>query len=583
MVRNEAVAPGEPTWSSKAAGSAMPLWPDRERLEAELLGVPHEDRRGLGVEDDQDGVGVGPLQAQHLGGGVVGVGRHLLVQDGLDALLLEGLHQRRVAGAPPGIAHGDDGDALGALVEGELKLGRALERRGERRTEDRRSDRRRDAVMDRRHDDHGYLRFRQGLAGRDGRIAAAAADDGEDLVLMDQLLDRPDGRRRVASIVLANQFELAAVDAPGRIDLVENHLDAIHRQLAVEIARTRQRAERPDLDRIRRDAGHLRLAGLQRRDRQEQAGQARLQALFQCHRPLRPPQRTHDVPSNFHSLCAATSRIQYTRLSWGNFVSGLAEEIVVTVADGVVTVTLNRPAKRNAVSLAMWRRLAGIFAGVGRQDGVRAVVLTGAGGNFCAGADISEFATVRADSKMGEAYEAVADSATRAVRDCELPTIAAVSGYAMGGGCGLALACDFRIGDGQHADGHTRRPPGHRLRAARLLAAAAAGGPRERQARALLGARLRSCRLPPNGPRRHGSRTGQRPRGAAHAFAADLSKNAPLSIRGAKLVLDALATGTADARAGEIDAFIGRAMDSADYKEGAAAFAAKRPPRFVGR
>lgn len=124
-----------------------------------------------------------------------------------------------------------------------------------------------------------------------------------------------------------------------------------------------------------------------------------------------------------------------------------AEEIVVTAAGGVVTIALNRPAKRNAVSLAMWRRLAEIFAGVGRQDGARAVVLTGTGSNFCAGADISEFATVRADSSMGEAYEAVADSATRAVRDCDLPTIAAVSGYAMGGGCGLALACDFRIGD----------------------------------------------------------------------------------------------------------------------------------------
>jgi enoyl-CoA hydratase/carnithine racemase len=266
----------------------------------------------------------------------------------------------------------------------------------------------------------------------------------------------------------------------------------------------------------------------------------------------------------------------------GNFVSGPAEEIVVTTTDGVVTVALNRPAKRNAVSLAMWQRLAEIFTHVGRQDGVRAVVLTGAGGNFCAGADISEFATVRADSKMGEVYEAVADSATRAVRDCALPTIAAVSGYAMGGGCGLALACDFRIGDASTRMG---------IPAARL---GIVYGPLDcslllRQVglanakRVLYSGRafaLADCR-------RMGLLDMAAEQGsaleAAHAFAADLSKNAPLSIRGAKLVLDALATGTADARAGEIDAFIGRAMDSADYKEGAAAFAAKRPPRFVGR
>ena len=183
---------------------------------------------------------------------------------------------------------------------------------------------------------------------------------------------------------------------------------------------------------------------------------------------------------------------------------------------------------------------------------------------------------------MGEAYEAVADSATRAVRDCDLATIAAVSGYAMGGGCGLALACDFRIGDGSTRMG---------IPAARL---GIVYGPLDcslllRQVglanakRVLYSGRafdLADCR-------RMGLVDMAAEQGsaleAAHAFAADLAKNAPLSIRGAKLVLDALATGTADARAGEIDAFIGRAMDSADYKEGAAAFAAKRPPRFVGR
>jgi enoyl-CoA hydratase/carnithine racemase len=263
-------------------------------------------------------------------------------------------------------------------------------------------------------------------------------------------------------------------------------------------------------------------------------------------------------------------------------VSGLAEEIIVANAGGVITVTLNRPAKRNAVSLAMWQRLAGIFADLGRQDGARAVILTGAGGNFCAGADISEFATVRADATMGEAYEATADSATRAVRDCPLPTIAAVSGYAMGGGCGLALACDFRVGDASTRMG---------IPAARL---GIVYGPLDcslllRQVglanakRVLFSGRafgLADCRE--LGLLDMVAEQGNALE-AAHSFAADLSMNAPLSISGAKLVLEALASGTADARAEEIDAFIARAMDSADYREGAAAFTEKRPPRFVGR
>lgn len=262
--------------------------------------------------------------------------------------------------------------------------------------------------------------------------------------------------------------------------------------------------------------------------------------------------------------------------------SGIAEEIVVAEEKGVVTVTLNRPAKRNAVSLAMWRRLAEVFTGLVRQDGARVVILTGAGGNFCAGADISEFATVRADATMGEAYEAAADSATRAVRDCPLPTIAAVSGYAMGGGCGLALACDFRVGDASTQMG---------IPAARL---GIVYGPLDcslllRQVglanakRVLYSGRafgLPDCSQMGLVDMVAGQASALE---AARVFAGDLSANAPLSIAGAKLVLEALASGTADARAGEINAFIARAMDSTDYREGAAAFTGKRSPRFLGR
>ncbi len=87
-------------------------------------------------------------------------------------------------------------------------------------------------------------------------------------------------------------------------------------------------------------------------------------------------------------------------------------DIVVTVgANGIAVVTLNRPAKRNAVSLAMWRDLESVYKDLASRD-VRVVILTGAGGNFCAGADISEFPTVRADAEAGRIYEAAAEAAT---------------------------------------------------------------------------------------------------------------------------------------------------------------------------
>lgn len=262
--------------------------------------------------------------------------------------------------------------------------------------------------------------------------------------------------------------------------------------------------------------------------------------------------------------------------------SGMAEKIVVETVGNVTTVTLNRPSKRNAISLAMWHSLAEIFDDFGQQRDRRAVVLTGAGGSFCAGADISEFATARANATMGKAYEEAADSATRAVRDCPLPTIAAISGYAMGGGCGLALACDFRIGDATTQMGIPAARLGivyGPLDCALLLRQAGLANAKRvlYSGRAFGVSDCAQMKLIDVVAERGSALE------AAQAFAADLAANAPLSIAGAKLVLEALASGTAESRAEEIEACIAGAMDSADYREGALAFAEKRQPRFLGR
>jgi enoyl-CoA hydratase/carnithine racemase len=263
-------------------------------------------------------------------------------------------------------------------------------------------------------------------------------------------------------------------------------------------------------------------------------------------------------------------------------VSGMVQEIVVETVGNVTIVTLNRPSKRNAVSLSMWHALAEIFDGFGQRHDQRAVVLTGAGGSFCAGADISEFSAVRANAKMGKAYEEAADRATRAVRDCPLPTIAAISGYAMGGGCGLALACDFRIGDATTQMGIPAARLGivyGPLDCALLLRQVGLANAK----RVLFSGKafeVTDCaqmKLVDFVMERGGALE------AAQEFATNLASNAPLSIAGAKLVLEALAAGETESRANEIEACIAGAMDSADYREGALAFSEKRQPRFIGR
>ncbi|MFZ4603701.1 MAG: enoyl-CoA hydratase-related protein [Caulobacterales bacterium] len=106
---------------------------------------------------------------------------------------------------------------------------------------------------------------------------------------------------------------------------------------------------------------------------------------------------------------------------------------------------LNRPAKRNALTMAMWRAIPAILADLTDQPGVRVLIVRGAGGAFAAGADIAEFERAYASREAALANQADMQAAMSALEDFPLPTIAAIGGACVGGGCGLALCCDVRI------------------------------------------------------------------------------------------------------------------------------------------
>lgn len=109
------------------------------------------------------------------------------------------------------------------------------------------------------------------------------------------------------------------------------------------------------------------------------------------------------------------------------------------------TVRLNRPDKRNALTLAMWRDLELAFRELDADTALRGIVVRGAGGNFAAGADLSEFAALRATTEQAEAYVQQMIAALTAIRDCRHPTIAAIEGLCVGGGLEIALMCDLRL------------------------------------------------------------------------------------------------------------------------------------------
>ena len=112
--------------------------------------------------------------------------------------------------------------------------------------------------------------------------------------------------------------------------------------------------------------------------------------------------------------------------------------------DAVATIQLHRPEKKNSLNAAMREDLAGVLRDLGRKSAIRAVVITGSDEIFCAGADIGEMAgPAGAESSYRHAreFQVLFDQ----VESLPQPVIAAVSGYALGGGCELALAADFRI------------------------------------------------------------------------------------------------------------------------------------------
>lgn len=113
---------------------------------------------------------------------------------------------------------------------------------------------------------------------------------------------------------------------------------------------------------------------------------------------------------------------------------------------GVATVTLNRPDKHNAINLAMWQAFTPLMASLAEDDAVDVVVLRGpAGGPFSAGADISEFTTLRNTPESAEVYGEGVTSGERAILTCPKPTVALIEGFAIGGGSQVALACDLRL------------------------------------------------------------------------------------------------------------------------------------------
>ncbi|MBT3534520.1 MAG: enoyl-CoA hydratase/isomerase family protein [Rhodospirillaceae bacterium] len=124
----------------------------------------------------------------------------------------------------------------------------------------------------------------------------------------------------------------------------------------------------------------------------------------------------------------------------------MSGEILTERTGPVATVILSAPERLNAMNLAMWQGIADAFVALDKDDGLRCIVMRGAGEKaFAAGADIAEFASERFDRDSARTYGGIMAAALEAIQNCRHPVLAMIHGACVGGGLELACCCDMRI------------------------------------------------------------------------------------------------------------------------------------------
>jgi enoyl-CoA hydratase/carnithine racemase len=253
------------------------------------------------------------------------------------------------------------------------------------------------------------------------------------------------------------------------------------------------------------------------------------------------------------------------------------------VRDGVAWLTIDQPAKMNAMRLAMWTGLADAVEAAEADPAVRAIALTGAGERaFCAGADISEFGENRSTPEAVAAYDHEVERALAALGGASKPAIAVISGICFGGGMEVAMYCDLRVAS---SDSRFRIPAGrlglgYGYCGIELMARKLGVGP---VADLLISARVIE------GPEalRMGIVNSLFPadsfREEAASYVAGIGQNAPLTLRAVKRALVELTRPEAERDVGAVDALVAACFASQDYREGQAAFRERRDPVFTGR
>jgi enoyl-CoA hydratase len=260
--------------------------------------------------------------------------------------------------------------------------------------------------------------------------------------------------------------------------------------------------------------------------------------------------------------------------------SGIVPDSLFSTDGPIAFLTFNRPEARNALTWAMYEALAAACDQVDANPNIRVFVIRASGEAFAAGTDIRQF-TGFASGADGIAYERRLDAVIDRLEAVRIATIAQVQGVAAGGGCAIALACDLRVcTPGAKFGVPIARTLGNCLSAANYARLVDLVGPARTKDLLFTGRLLDAIEAESLGlvTRMAGP---DEIDGAVRALAETIAANAPLTIRATKEAIRRMAV-RRRLGAGEADDLIAACYASQDFREGVAAFLAKRKPGFTG-